>query len=213
MTTRELLPDSFPEFFAAVPRVATIDPLAALLGASADGRLDYGFADAVRLAGHACPTVAGAYGLTAAALRALYGNTLPVRGEIAVDCADLVDQGVTGVIASVITLLTGAAGPGGFKGLGGQYGRRDLLRFGVGQPLDYRFTRRDSGAAVDAAFDLSTVPGSPEMAPLLSLCLAGRADAEQRRRFGELWQERVRRILLEHWDDPAVFLIRPAPRP
>jgi hypothetical protein len=203
--------ETFPEFFAAVPRVATLDPLAELLGAG--GRLDYGFADAVRLAGHACPTVAGAYGLTAAALRALYGDALPVRGDIAVDCAGELDEGVTGVIASVITLITGAAGPGGFKGLGGQFARRNLLRFGVRQARDYRFTRRDTGAAVDAGFDLSGVAGSPEMGPLLSLCLGGQANAEQRQRFGQLWQARVRSILLEHWGDPAVFRVDPVTRP
>jgi hypothetical protein len=45
------------------------------------------------------------------------------------------------------------------------------------------------------------------MGELLPLCLAGEATAEERRRFGALWQERVRRLLLDHADDPAVIVI------
>ena len=41
------------------------------------------------------------------------------------------DSGVAGVIGSVAVLLTGAAGAGGFKGLGGRHSRRNLLQFGV----------------------------------------------------------------------------------
>jgi hypothetical protein len=39
--------------------------------------------------------------------------------------------------------------------------------------------------------------------------MRGEADAAQARRFGELWQQRVARILLEHWDDPEVFHLSP----
>mgnify|MGYP003492414693 FL=1 len=37
------------------------DPLAELLGAAEGGRLEYTYADAVKLTGHSCPTVAGAW--------------------------------------------------------------------------------------------------------------------------------------------------------
>jgi hypothetical protein len=60
-----------PEFFDAVPRLRMHDPLAQFLGASDDGMIEYGYGDAVKLAGHSCPTVASAYGLTRLALRAL----------------------------------------------------------------------------------------------------------------------------------------------
>ena len=52
--------EALPDFFAAVPAIVVADPLAALLGAAEDGRLEYHYADAVRPAGHSCPTVAGA---------------------------------------------------------------------------------------------------------------------------------------------------------
>jgi hypothetical protein len=110
---------SFPEFFARIPGITLRDPLAELLGATEGGLIDYRFADAVKLAGHSCPTVAGAWLMTVRALRALYGDETPQRGQISVALSESIDRGVAGVIGSVAGLLTGAAGIGGFKGLGG----------------------------------------------------------------------------------------------
>ena len=44
---------------------------------------------------------------------------------------------------------------------------------------------------------------------LLGAILGGTADDAARRLFGELWQERVRRILIEHADDPEIVELRP----
>jgi hypothetical protein len=52
------------------------------------------------------------------------------------------------------------------------------------------------------------VPASPELGPLLQRCLAGIADASERHEFGRLWQDRVRRLLLEHAEDADVFVVR-----
>ena len=122
---------AFPEFFARVPAVTLRDPLAELLGAAEGGLIEYRFADAVKLTGHSCPTVAGAWLMTVRALRALYGDEIPERGNVAVALRESLDSGVAGVIGSVAGLLTGAAGAGGFKGLGGRHSRRNLLQFGV----------------------------------------------------------------------------------
>lgn len=201
---------AFPDFFAQVPRVALRDPLAGFLGAAEGGLIDYGYDDAVRLAGHSCPTVAGAWVTTVRALRALYGAETPERGGIAVAFQERQEAGVTGVTASVVTLLTGAAGPGGFKGLGGRYVRADLLAFGVAGVTGVRFARRDTGRAVSCLLDLSAVPPDPRITSLLPGLLAGRASPEEARLFGALWQERVRRILLEHADDPALVAVQAA---
>ncbi|MGE5468200.1 MAG: hypothetical protein ACM3Y9_12325 [Ignavibacteria bacterium] len=200
----------FPEFFAAVPPLRVRDPLACFLGAADEGILEYGYVDAVKLAGHSCPTVAAAFGMTRAALAALYGEEMPERGGIAVALRDAVDTAATGVVGAVAGLLTGAAGDGGFKGLGGRFGRRNLLSFGARLPLEARFTRLDTGAAVDAGIDLSSVQPPAGLAPAMPRAISGDATPEELARFGELWQERVRRILLEHLDDPAVFIVRTA---
>jgi len=188
---------AFPDYFSRIPTITLHDPLAEVLGAAEGGLIEYSFADAVRLTGHACPTVAGAWLTGVGALRALYGDELPRRGEIEVCLHEAEDNGVTGVIASVLGLLTGAAGAGGFKGLGGQFRRNRRLHFA--EPgLDYiRLRRIDSGLSVDCRLDLSAVPGDPRSGPLLGAILAGQASPAECQLFAELWQDRVRRILLD----------------
>ncbi len=197
----------FPDFFDAVPGIVLRDPLAEFLGAATGGLIEYRYADAVRLAGHSCPTVAGAYLLTCRALRALYGEAVPERGGLRVDFRDARANGVTGVIAGVVGLLTGAAGDGGFKGLAGRFSRRDLLAFETDVPGEIRFTRLDSGASVTASLQLGHVPADPRMGGLLQQILAGEGDPQMLQAFATLWQERVRRILVEHFDDPRLVAL------
>jgi hypothetical protein len=198
-----------PAFFSEIAPIVLRDPLAELLGAAEGGLLEYRFADAVKLAGHSCPTVAGAWLTTVRALRALYGDEIPVRGQIAVALPEAQDSGVAGVIASVAGLLTGAAGEGGFKGLAGQYGRRQLLRFGVAGIGGLAFRRLDTKQGVECTLRLDGVPADPQLGQLLPGILQGSADAAQKGLFGELWQARVKRILVDHGDDPALVDIRP----
>ena len=70
-----------PEYFKSVPVLTMYDPLAECLGAAEDGIIDYRYEDAVRLAGHSCPTVAMSYALTYKGLAALYGEALPEQGR------------------------------------------------------------------------------------------------------------------------------------
>jgi hypothetical protein len=116
--------------------------------------------------------------------------------------------GVAGVMASVATLITGAAGDGGFKGLGGQYSRRNLLLFGVSGITGLAFTRVDTNVTVDCVLRLNFVPADPRMGQLLPTILQGHASPDETRLFGQLWQDRVRRILIEHGDDPALVEIQ-----
>lgn len=183
-------------YFAQVAPISLYDPLAGLLGATEDGLIEYSFLDAVKLAGHACPTVAGAWLATVSGLRALYGDETPVRGHIAVALHDNIDDGVAGVIASVASLLTGAAGPGGFKGLGGRHGRRKLLSFGIAGVAGIRLSRCDNGASVDCITQLHRVPADPRLGELLPAVILGTASPQEASLFRELWQDRVRRILL-----------------
>lgn len=199
---------NYPEFFDQVPVIRLHDPLAVFLGASDDGILEYRYLDAVKLAGHSCPTVASAWNMTRLALRALYGNALPERGKITVSLRGRDDEGVAGVVGNVVSLLTGAAAQGGFKGLAGQFRRQYLMRFGAEIPLELRFARLDCEGTVDVACDARRIPADPEMPVLLQQCLDGSADAAAFKRFGRLWQERVRCLLLDHGDDPEVFFVR-----
>ena len=197
-----------PEFFDAAPRIAVRDPLARFLGAAADGVIEYRYADVVKLAGHSCPTVAGAYLMTRAALKALYPDTLPVRGEIRVEMRDGRTSGTTGVIANVVSLLTGATQDTGFKGIGGRFDRRNLLHFDAGIDTQLRFTRADSGAGVGVSARLEGVPFDPRVALLMPKCLNGAASVEETMLFQQLWQARVRTLLLDHADDAQAIVVR-----
>ncbi|OGS95388.1 MAG: hypothetical protein A3K04_10280 [Gallionellales bacterium RBG_16_56_9] len=201
---------SHPDFFDAVPKISLYDPLAEFLGATEGGILQYGYFDAVRLAGHSCPTVASAYWMTCKALATLYPDAMPVRGDIRVDFSQDSTSGVTGVIANVVSMLTGAMSDNGFKGIAGRFNRCDRLFFSVEMPGEMRFTRLDTNQAVTAAANLQRVPASPRMSPLIASCLANRATPEEAAEFRQLWQERVRSILLDHGEDPEVFVVTPA---
>ena len=170
----------------------------------------YGYFDAVRLAGHSCPTVACAYWSTYRALSFLYPDTLPVRGDIRVEFSQDSTSGVTGVIANVVSMLTGAMSDNGFKGIGGRFDRRKKLYFSVADlQAEIRYTRLDTMQSVNVTANPQLVPASPRLPGLMSACLSGSATPEEAREFGQLWQVRVRRILLEHGDDPAVFAVTP----
>ena len=198
-----------PAFFDVAPRILVRDPLAELLGAAEGGLLEYRYIDAVRLAGHSCPTVAGAWLTARAALRALYPDEPAERGGIAVRMPAPASEGVTGVIAQVLTLVTGAAADNGFHGIRGRYARYGLMHFADapnGQPI--RFDRRDNGTAVAVELDLASVPPARETLALMGAAIQPDATAAQRAAFGTAWQERVRRLLLEHADDPAVVRVR-----
>ena len=201
-----------PPYFEDIPRLRVQDPLARLLGAARDGVLEYGFGDAVRLAGHACPTVASAYWMTYLALEHLYPDSLPQRGGLQVEFRDDARHGNNGVIATVVQMLTGAAGSSGFKGLGGRFGRAGLMRYRPDLLALLRFTRIDTRAAVDVGAEPSRVAASPAIEALMAKVSAGRATAAEEAELGTLWQARVRCLLLEFGRDPGVFMVRPVQR-
>ena len=202
--------DRFPEFFDRAPQLLMRDPLAQFLGATPDGVMAYRYQDAVKLAGHSCPTVAGAYLMVVKGLAALYGSDIPERGGIEVLMRDGRDEGTTGVIANVAMLLTGAAPETGFAGVGPMrlFGRRDLLAFGSGEERgEMLLRRRDTGAAVAVSYNPSIAPWPAEMQTLMPLAVSGRADDAQLKRFGEIWQERVEAVLTKLADDPRLVVV------
>ncbi len=197
----------FPAFFDQAPTLTMRDPFAQFLGAASDGVIRYAYADAVRMAGHSCPAVAGTYLMTLRGLRALYGAELPERGGIDVAMRDAADSGVTGVYASVLQLLTGAAPQTGYPGMGPgkRFSRQDLLTYGAQMDGVFAMRRRDSGRTVQLRIDHDTVPATEEMKALMPKAIANTASAAELQRFAQLWQERVRKMLIEHADDPKLI--------
>ncbi|HEY0843971.1 MAG TPA: hypothetical protein VGE12_01290 [Noviherbaspirillum sp.] len=198
---------SYPEFFGQAPTITVHDALAQFLGASSDGLFTYRYIDAVKLAGHSCPTVAGAYLLTRRALALLYPDQTPERGGVQVRFSAPADEGVAGVIGSVVSLITGAAGLGGFKGIGHEFRRQNLMYYACAIEDEVRFDRLDNGESVLLAMRMNHVAADPRTSLLLKRILSGLAEQEERAEFGVLWQDRVRRILIDHADDPELIRV------
>lgn len=164
------------------------------------------YEDVVRAAGHSCPTAAGAYRIAQLGLAALYPDDLPIRSEVAVEAAGPRDDGAYGVMARIVSYVTGAAGEDGFGGLAGGYGgRRDLLTFDAFEPPTpdptFRFRRTDTDDAVEVAYRVGEVPdGGPAIGHLQQL-VDGSADEQRRAAFAEAWHGRVRTVL----DDDSLF--------
>lgn len=198
----------YPAFFDQIEPLVLRDPLAELLGAFSGGVMRIHYLDVVRLAGHSCPTVAGAFLMARRGLKALYGDDMPVRGEIAVQMQQPIGEGVTGVIANVLSFITGATEQGGFHGLAGRFDRRNLLSFEQAVSAPVSLIRQDTGQRVSLTYDASPVPGDPLMGTLFPRVLAGRASVDEARQFGALWQARVEAILCDFADDPRLVVVQ-----
>ncbi len=199
--------DIFRNFLKEVKPIRFKEPLAETLGAlKEDGLvLEYTFIDVVKMAGHACPTVSGAYLCCQKALDKLYPDEIPVRGEISVSVYGEPDEGVYGVMGQVFSFLTGAAPITGFRGLGHKFKRKDLLTFNPGKidskAMCFEFRRVDNSMGVLVKFYPWDIPFSPEkgkrLGELLERVIWEAAKDEERKELQNLWMEKVKGMLLE----------------
>lgn len=190
-------------FFSSVEPIKIKDPLAIALGAmDKTEAFVFTYTDAVKLAGHSCPAVSGAYKLTQLALKSLYGSEIPVRGQIKVTFKGGIDNKVNGPISQVVTLITGAAGESGFKGLGGgRYSRHNLLSFDETKQADEDavctviFERADRNKKIEISYSNYMLPANPKMGDLMPLAVTGKGSDAEIKEFGELWHERIKTVL------------------
>lgn len=205
------------DFFDTAEPIKMKDPLAVVLGAmDKEDVFAFTYADAVKLAGHSCPAVAGAYKSTQLALKALYADEVPVRGNIKVFFKGGIDYKVNGPISQVVTFITGAASESGFKGFGaaGKYGRYNLMSFDKEHTPDPKatcsmtFQRIDNGKKTEVTYCVESVPANERMDKLMPLAISGKASADELKEFGNLWQERVKTILLS--PPEGTFIVKEA---
>jgi len=186
----------YPDFFNQTPTITLKDDLSDFLGTFEDGIIEFSYLDIVKSAGHSCPTVAGAYLITYYGLKALYQDSIPQRGSIQVEFKEDIEDGVAGVIGTVISNITGATVNTGFKGIGGKFNRNDLMFYNSDNNSNVRFTRLDTNESVDVYYDPSTIGADPMMQPLMQKTMQGIATKEEKQTFGKLWQQRVEQIFL-----------------
>ena len=184
----------YPSFFDTIENIQVKDPLSQVLGAFSMGEYEFTYLDVVKSAGHSCPTVAGAYIITLEALKVLYPNERAIRGNIKVEFEEALEDGVAGVIANVISQITGATDKSGFKGLQGQFARHSLMHFNADISSSARFTRIDKGKSVDVTYNPEPVKPNPKMMQLMKKLSSGDTTSEEVKEFGALWQDRVQRI-------------------
>jgi len=185
---------NYPKFYDEVEVIKVKDELSNVLGTFQNGEYEFGYLDVVKSAGHSCPTVAGAYVMTLQALKALYLDEVPVRGDIKVEFKESLEDGVAGVIGNVISQITGATDKSGFKGLGGVFARHSLMFFDADINSSARFTRVDTGKSVDVFYNPSSITPDPNMQPLMQKVMQKSATKDEFEEFGRLWQDRVERI-------------------
>lgn len=187
------------KFFDDVEKIVMSEPLGGLLGSESISVFSFG--DVVKLSGHSCPTVAGAYLMTLYALKALHSDELPIRGNIKVEMKGKKGEGVVGVMANVASFITGAKEEDGFKGLGGIFARNNLLFFGAKIQGEMKFTRLDTKKSVEISYDISNIALSDFDGSLIQKSLMNKATKEDMELLGQQWQKRVSEILLVYRDN------------
>lgn len=192
------------KFFDDVEKIVMSEPLGGLLGSESISVFSFG--DVVKLSGHSCPTVAGAYLMTLYALKALHSDELPIRGNIKVEMKGKKGEGVVGVMANVASFITGAKEEDGFKGLGGIFARNNLLFFGAKIKGEMKFTRLDTKKSVEVSYDISNIALSDFDGSLIQKSLMNKATKEEMELLGQQWQKRVSEILLVHRDKAVIIL-------
>lgn len=162
------------------------EPFAEFLSADSD---EYKFPitllDVVRFAGHACPSMVGAFVISQRVVQELFPDTgVLVRGLVAVEIGSSVDRGATGPISNVFSMIFGAWDKSGFGGLQGKFTRRGLLSYDVSDltPGTYRFTNLETGKKVEVFYDSSQVDIKGDVSDLS---------------FQEVWRMKIRRVVQE----------------
>ncbi|MBN8541198.1 MAG: hypothetical protein J0L82_12475 [Deltaproteobacteria bacterium] len=164
--------------------IDVIEPFAEFLMAERD---EYQFKvtllDVVRFAGHACPAMIGAFLLSQRAIKELFPETnICIRGLVSIEVPGAINQGATGPISNVFSMIFGAWDQSGFGGLQGRFIRRGLLSYGVqGIPTgSFRFRNLVTGKAVDVKYD-PTGAQTPENAAAVP--------------FQKVWRHKIASIL------------------
>ncbi len=179
-------------FFDEIEKIVVEDELAKFLGVNKDGVIDFSYLDIVKTAGHSCGTVAGAYLIAREGLKALYSEELPRRGEIKVELKKAPVDDNAGVVAAVLSNITGATVDFGFGGIPtGKFNRRGLLFFEAEIAEDVRLTRLDTNQSVGINYRPGKVVNP--MAILMS-AIGPDATQEDKERFPDRFQEMVETV-------------------
>lgn len=199
------------DYITEVEPIMMIDPYFSIFGQS-QVPVPYYYEEAVKVAGHSCGAITGAWTITRKALEVLYPDgEIPVRGQIAVEAPGAEDEWFVGVFGDVITFITGASPHTGF--IGAEFGKTDDLfvrrnkmvyaEEPTGQLPPFRewiFTRLDTGTKVGVKFNLVII---------LPIPTPGRVAMGKKMAAGEATPEEAADYY-EYWNDRAIFVLENA---
>ena len=207
-------------YISEVAPIMMLEPYFQIFGQSQEP-VPYYYEEAVKLAGHSCGAITGAWVITKKALEVLYPDgEIPVRGQIAVEAPGAEDEWFVGVFGDVINFITGASPRTGF--IGAEFGkandvfvRQNKMVYSekpTGQvpPMrEWKFTRLDTGATVGIKFNLIVItplptPGRVAMGKKLA---SGKATAEEAADYYQYWNDRATYVL-EHEDMDGFFIVK-----
>lgn len=197
-----------PDFYKEIKTIKLQDELADFLGAFEDGIIEFSYEEVAKMAGHSCATVASSYLMIAKALQFLHPNEIAKRGNIEVFINGAKDEGVNGVIAKVASLITGACEEDGFGGIAGNFNRKNLLFFEKNLDCDMMLRRKDNQKCAKISLDLSQAGGDPRQNMLLQKIIQGVANQDEKNLFKTIWQTRVRKILVENFDNAELVRVK-----
>ncbi len=193
---------NYPPFFDEIDPILLKDDLAKFVGVNEDGILEISYLDVVKMAGHSCAVVGGAYLCAAKGLKALYGDEIPKRGEIKVELRKAPTEDNTGVVGCVLSNITGATTDYGFGGLAdGRFNRRNLLSYQAPIETDIRLTRLDTGKRVGINYRPGKVVNPAEV---FKTAFGPNASPEQKAAFPKRFQAMVKSIF-DHGDEAIVI--------
>jgi len=209
-------------YIADVPPMMMKDPFLELLGQT-NRPVPYTYEEAVKLAGHSCGAVAGAWVMTRKALEVLYPGEVPVRGQIMIEAPGAEDEWIVGVFGEVMTYMTGASPETGFPGgpFGPGYKRRGLLIYKDAMTntppseMVWKLKRIDTGAQVNVKYDLSLIqpPSTPDRGRMIKRMVNGEATPDETRDWIEYWNARVK-FIFENADTlEGLFTVEKAVKP
>ena len=207
-------------YITDVAPIMMIDPFFQIFGQSQDA-VPYYYEEAVKLAGHSCGAISGAWTITKKALEILYPDgEIPVRGQISVEAPGAENEWFVGVFGEVITYITGASPHTGFTGV--EFGqandlfvRRNKMVYTT-EPTkqlppfrEWIFTRIDTGKKVGIRFNLVIIlpiptPGRVAMGKTMAM---GEASADDAADYIEYWNDRTK-FVFEHADMDGFFIVK-----
>lgn len=177
----------------SLPTIKCKDPLSQFLGSFDGGVIEYDFEYIAKLTGHACPTVLTTYLSAIAVAKTLYGDDMPVRGDVEILLKDAKENATIGVSALVFSAIFGAGDEGGFKGIGGEFVRNNKCKFEADIPSFALFSRLDTGECVYLDFDFGGMQSLPT--PNVGVALQKFLQSDDISEFQEGWLDKLKTIV------------------